>query len=187
MLGATTTFHVKILNHPIERTIYQWMFQVSGMCASIPQTRPFHCLPGWTWSWKEYLLSQVNRVMKWWKQMMQKSANSLGTKVQPTDLCIFKNTLGNLCFFQATLPFPKSKGFFWGQKTGGPARFQGKNGYNVPPYHPKKIDSQVSYLWKLYQTNRWRDISPQVQGIFRSHNSCGTFFFGGGASMVMSD
>ena len=26
--GETTIFHVKIWNHPIETTIYEWMFQV---------------------------------------------------------------------------------------------------------------------------------------------------------------
>jgi len=30
MFGKTTTLHVKILNHPIETTIYKQMFQVPG-------------------------------------------------------------------------------------------------------------------------------------------------------------
>ena len=30
MFGETTIFHVKILNHPIETTVYKWMFQVRG-------------------------------------------------------------------------------------------------------------------------------------------------------------
>ena len=30
MFGETTIFHVKIWNHPIETTIYKWMFGVPG-------------------------------------------------------------------------------------------------------------------------------------------------------------
>ena len=30
MFGETTIFHVKILNHPIETTVYKWMFEVRG-------------------------------------------------------------------------------------------------------------------------------------------------------------
>ena len=30
MFGETTISHVKILNHPIETTIYKWMLQVPG-------------------------------------------------------------------------------------------------------------------------------------------------------------
>ena len=30
MFGETTISYVKILNHPIETTIYKWMFQVPG-------------------------------------------------------------------------------------------------------------------------------------------------------------
>ena len=29
--GETTIFHVKLLHHPIDRTIYKWMFQVPGV------------------------------------------------------------------------------------------------------------------------------------------------------------
>ena len=32
MFGETTTFHVKIWNHPIETPIYKQMFQVPGRC-----------------------------------------------------------------------------------------------------------------------------------------------------------
>ena len=30
MFGETTIFHVKIVNHPIETTIYKWLFGVPG-------------------------------------------------------------------------------------------------------------------------------------------------------------
>ena len=30
MFGETTIFHVKIWNHPIETTIYKWLFGVPG-------------------------------------------------------------------------------------------------------------------------------------------------------------
>ena len=36
--GETTFFHVKILNHPIETTVYKWMFQVRGV--GVSQKRP---------------------------------------------------------------------------------------------------------------------------------------------------
>ena len=63
-------------------------------------------------------------------QMMQKSANSLGTKI--TDrLMYFQKYLGeSMLFFQAIyIPFPKSKGFFGGAKKPEARRdFNGKNG-----------------------------------------------------------
>ena len=31
MFGETTIFHVKIWNHPIETTIYKWLFGVPGI------------------------------------------------------------------------------------------------------------------------------------------------------------
>ena len=31
MFGETTISYVKILNHPIETTIYKWVFRVPGM------------------------------------------------------------------------------------------------------------------------------------------------------------
>ena len=34
MFGETPVFHVKIWNHPIETTIYKWMFQVPGTSKS---------------------------------------------------------------------------------------------------------------------------------------------------------
>lgn len=130
---------------------------------------------GKTWScW-------VNRVMKWWKQMMQKSANSLGTKITHR-LMYFQKYLGeSMLFFQAIyIPFPKSKGFLGGPKNRRPGEISMEKTVQYTTVSSKKIDSQVSYLWKLYQTNRWREISPQVEGIWTNHNSCGTVFFGGG-------
>ena len=41
MFGETTIFHVKILNHPIETTVYKWMFQVRGV--GVSQKRPNSC------------------------------------------------------------------------------------------------------------------------------------------------
>jgi len=34
MFGETTIFHVKIQNHPIETTVYKWMFEVRGVGVS---------------------------------------------------------------------------------------------------------------------------------------------------------
>ena len=41
MFGETTIFHGKILNHPIETTVYKWMFQVRGF--GVSQKRPNSC------------------------------------------------------------------------------------------------------------------------------------------------
>ena len=39
MFGETTISYVKIGNHPIETTIYKWLFEVPGSY----QTQPFQC------------------------------------------------------------------------------------------------------------------------------------------------
>ena len=45
MFGETTISHVKILNHPIETTIYKWLFRVPGWDGSSLRTRPQYTLP----------------------------------------------------------------------------------------------------------------------------------------------
>ena len=56
LFGETTIFHLKIWNHPIEATIYQWMFQVQGIHIILCWVPSRHCygfnespLAKWWW------------------------------------------------------------------------------------------------------------------------------------------
>lgn len=121
------------------------------------------------------------------KTEMQRSANSLGTKVQPTDFCIFKNTLGNLCFFKAIYPFPKVRVFGGGQKTGGPARFPWKNGTIYHGIIKKNRFAGLPTFWSfIKQIDGWK-FPHKLKGSSDPTTAVEPFFFGGGASMVMSD
>ena len=55
MFGETTTFHVKIWNHPIETPIYKQMFQVPGSTV----------VTDWEKTLKAFRRSSVNPISKW--------------------------------------------------------------------------------------------------------------------------
>ena len=52
MFGGTTISYIKIWNHPIETTIYKWLFGVPGRCWLINPLRTYFLAAGWcAWHW----------------------------------------------------------------------------------------------------------------------------------------
>ena len=120
------------------------------------------------------------------KTEMQRSANSLGTKI--TDrLLYFQKYLGESMLFPSYIPFPKSKGFFWGgPKNRRPGEISMEKRYNIR-YHQKNRFAGLPTFWSFIKQIDGGIFPHKLKGSSDPTTAVEPFFFGGGASMVMSD